>query len=84
MSLKMIYLAADIENSDEFHLSRLLLLLQACGKKSNKPVDGIMKLAKLDFLLRYPNCLVRVLKELKKDSLAESIGEEERNTIEVG
>ncbi len=83
MSLKMIYLAADIENSDEFHLSRLLLLLQACGKKSNKPVDGIMKLAKLDFLLRYPNCLVRVLKELKKDSLAESIGEEERNTIEA-
>lgn len=83
MSLKTIYLAADIENSDEFHLSRLLLLLQACGKKNNKPVDGIMKLAKLDFLLRYPNCLVRVLKALRKDSLAEGISEEERNTIEA-
>jgi hypothetical protein len=83
MSLKTIHLAANIENSDEFHLSRLLLLLKACGKRNNKPMDGIMKLAKLDFLLRYPNCLVRVLHALKKDGLAESISEEERNTIEA-
>ncbi len=83
MSLKTIHLAADIENSDDFHLSRLLLLLRACGKRSNKPVDGIMKLAKLDFLLRYPNCLVRVLKELNKGDLAANISEEERNTIEA-
>ncbi|MCP9858870.1 MULTISPECIES: hypothetical protein [unclassified Cyanobium] len=83
MSLKTIYLAAEIENSDEFHLSRLLILLKACGKRSNKPVDGIIKLAKLDFLLRYPNCLVRVLQELDKHDLAASISEEDRNTIEA-
>jgi hypothetical protein len=83
MSLKIVHLAAEIESSDDFHLSRILLLLKACSKRSNKPVDGIMKLAKLDFLLRYPNCLVRVLKELGSDSLAESIGEDERNTIEA-
>lgn len=83
MSLKIVRLAAEIESSDDFHLSRMLLLLKACSKRSNKPVDGIMKLAKLDFLLRYPNCLVRVLKALGKDSLADSIGEEERNTIEA-
>jgi len=83
MSLKTIYLAANIENSNEFHLSRLLLLLKACGKTSNKPIDGIMKLAKLDFLLRYPNCLVRVLKALEQDILTEGISEEERNTIEA-
>lgn len=83
MSLKIVHLAAEIESSDDFHLSRMLLLLKACSKRSNKPVDGIMKLAKLDFLLRYPNCLVRVLKALGKDSLAEGIGEEERNTIEA-
>lgn len=83
MSLKIVHLAAEIESSDDFHLSRMLLLLKACSKRSNKPVDGIMKLAKLDFLLRYPNCLVRVLKALGKDSLAEDISEEERNTIEA-
>lgn len=83
MSLKIVHLAAEIESSDNFHLSRMLLLLKACSKRSNKPVDGIMKLAKLDFLLRYPNCLVRVLKALGKENLADGIGEEERNTIEA-
>ena len=83
MSLKIIHLASEIESSDDFHLSRLLLLLKACSKRSNKPVDGIMKLAKLDFLLRYPNCLVRVLEHLGKKEAADSISEEERNTIEA-
>lgn len=83
MSLKIVHMAAAIESSDNFHLSRILLLLSACSKRSNRPVDGIMKLAKLDFLLRYPNCLVRVLEALDKDSLATGISEEERNTIEA-
>lgn len=83
MSLRMIHLAADIESSPEFHQARLLLLLKACGNRSNKPVDGIMKLAKLDFLLRYPNCLVRVLERLGKRKQAEQITDEERDTIEA-
>lgn len=83
MSLKIIHLASEIESSDDFHLSRLLLLLKACSKRSNKPVDGITKLAKLDFLLRYPNCLVRVLEHLGKKEAAGRISEEERNTIEA-
>ena len=83
MSLKIIHLASEIESSDDFHLSRLLLLLKACSKRSNKPVDGIMKLAKLDFLLRYPNCLVRVLENLGKKKEAISISREDRNTIEA-
>nr|MBR9812150.1 hypothetical protein [bacterium] len=83
MSLKTIHLAADIESSPEFHQARLLLLLKACGKRSNKPVDGIMKLAKLDFLLRYPNCLVRVLENLGRQKAADLITTEERDTIEA-
>ena len=82
MSLKIIHLASEIESSDNFHLSRLLLLLRACSKRSNKPVDGITKLAKLDFLLRYPNCLVRALENLGKKEVAKNISEEERHTIE--
>jgi len=83
MSLKAIYLASEIENSDEFHIARLLLLLKACSGRNNKPIDGIMKLAKLDFLLRYPNCLVRALTDLGRDKVAETISEDERNTIEA-
>lgn len=83
MSLRIIRLAAGIESSPEFHQARLLLLLKACGNRSNKPIDGIMKLAKLDFLLRYPNCLVRVLENLGMQEQAKQITEEERDTIEA-
>ena len=83
MSLKVIKLAASVENSDEFHLARLLLLIKACSGKSNRPINGIMKLAKLDFLLRYPNCLVRVLNKLGREKLANKINGSERNTIEA-
>jgi hypothetical protein len=83
MSLKVIHLAAEIENADDFHVARLLLLLKAAAGRSDKPVQGIMKLAKMDFLLRYPNCLVRVLKALGKQQATQSIPEDERNTIEA-
>lgn len=83
MSLKVVHLAAATEKSDDFHIARVLLLLAAASGRTNKPVDGIMKLAKLDFLLRYPNCLVRVLTALGKTSAAEEISEQERNTIEA-
>lgn len=66
MSLKLVHLASDIEHSDDFHVARLILLISAASGRSNKPVQGIMKLAKLDFLLRYPNCLVRARGRLGK------------------
>lgn len=83
MSLRIVTLAAEIETTDDFHLARLLILLRANAKRSDKPVNGIMKLAKLDFLLRYPNCLRRALLALGQKSEAESIPEAERNTIEA-
>ncbi|MCD0166387.1 hypothetical protein [Deinococcus sp. 12RED42] len=36
----------------EFHASRLVLLLSVCGKKGK--IEGLTKLAKLDFFVRYP------------------------------
>lgn len=83
MSLKVVSLAHAVEQSDEFHLARLLLLLKTAGGRSGKPVKGIMKLAKLDFLLRYPNCLVRTLHAQARSSDAQAIPEAERNTIEA-
>ena len=90
MSLHLIKSAAAIENTDEFHQARLLLLLNAAsGRGDNlKPVDGIMKLAKMDFLLRYPNCLARALDALParakpKRSADVVITEEDRDTVEA-
>ena len=83
MSLKLVHLAAEIECSDEFHVARLILLLKAAAGRSDKPIKGIMKLAKMDFLLRYPNCLARVLKAIGKEAKAQEIPTEELNTIEA-
>lgn len=42
----------------EFHAARLLLLLEFCG--ANGHIDGLTKLAKLDFFVRYPDFFNRV------------------------
>lgn len=82
MSLNLIRAIAISENSDEFHLGRLLLLLLAADNRKTKPIEGITKLAKLDFLLRYPTCLERALIVEKKKSEDVQIQQYERTTIE--
>jgi hypothetical protein len=88
MSLKIVKAAAQLEKQDDFHLARLLLLLNAYDSSSKNSIEGITKLAKLDFLLRYPTCLDRVLKsqtKAKSIKLAEAarpIEEKEVRTIE--
>jgi hypothetical protein len=37
----------------EFHAARLLLLLSICGRRGG--IDGLTKMAKLDFFARYPS-----------------------------
>lgn len=60
--LKLVRASAAAEASDEFHMARLLLLLDAVnGARENAVIDGIMKLAKLDFFLRYPSALPKAL-----------------------
>ena len=49
----------------EFHASRLLLLFNICGTANR--IEGLTKLAKLDFFVRYPSFFERI---------ATSVGEE--------
>ena len=83
MSLKLIQSTILVEADDNYHLVRLLLLLNAIDGGKNKPVNGLTKLAKLDFLLRYPNCLVRALEAINKDSSEARIEDFEKETIET-
>lgn len=70
------------ENETSYHLARLLLLLGAFAGR-DRTLDGLTKLAKLDFLLRYPVFLERLL---QADGLAWPKGAEptvaERNAVE--
>lgn len=55
----------------EFHAARLILLVSICGKKKRTTgfmrLDGLTKLAKLDFLVRYPEFYEKLAEHLKKD-----------------
>jgi hypothetical protein len=52
----------------ELHAARLLLLTLLCGKKlkgtQRARIEGLTKLAKLDFLVRYPEFFERLAKHL--------------------
>jgi DNA-binding PadR family transcriptional regulator len=48
----------------EFHAARLLLLFRICGTKDK--IDGLTKMAKLDFFVRYPQFFDRVCAHLRK------------------
>jgi len=48
----------------ETHAARILLLLKICGTKGE--IDGLTKLAKLDFFVRYPQFFAKVAKHLNK------------------
>jgi hypothetical protein len=48
----------DVDESLEFHAARLLLLIYYIGGAKRKQIEGRTKLAKLDFLVRYPTYLL--------------------------
>jgi hypothetical protein len=75
--------SADIEASDSLHLGRLLVLLEAfAGKDQTGTVDGLTKLAKLDFLLRYPVNLEKALTVRGRKGSEAKVADFERNSIE--
>lgn len=82
MAFELVRALAYTEIDDNLHMARLLLLLAAVGGKTNRPVDGITKLAKLDFLLRYPTCLERALLAVGQSSVTGLVQGFERTTIE--
>ena len=74
----------DLEGDHRLHQARLLVLLRAfAGKKNTSTIEGLTKLAKLDFLLRYPTYLERALAE-RRNGRPERVGvrEEERMSVE--
>src|SRR5688500_13339774 len=82
MSFNIIRAIAQSENNDDIHLGRLLLLIMTFENTRKKAIEGLTILAKLDFLLRYPNCLERALNAKKKDKGIANVQEYERTTIE--
>lgn len=72
-----------LEENDHLHLGRLLILLGAfAGKDGSGSIDGLTKLAKLDFLLRYPTYLEKALQNKKTSVTNLEIDDHERRSVE--
>lgn len=81
--MSLFHTLAKLEGSDDLHMARLLLLLNAyAGSEGSGTVDGLTKLAKLDFLLRYPVYLERALKARRASPEDAHVAEHERLSIE--
>lgn len=52
----------------ELHAGRLLMLLRFCGTANR--IEGLTKLAKLDFFVRYPDAFNTMAAHLKKEARA--------------
>lgn len=70
-----------LETNEEIHLGRIIVLLNEFSGKNKGEIEGLTKLAKLDFLLRYPVYLERALKTINK-TFKWPIREYERVSVE--
>ena len=68
---ELMEVVTSLERNDDIHLARILVLLKAFQERDQPALRGITKLAKLDFLLRYPSCLQTAL--MSRGVRAESI-----------
>lgn len=77
-------IVAWLESDDALQLGRLLVLLRAFGgRNGHQPVQGLTKLAKLDFLLRYPAYLERALAARGVLAQEPKVEDHERNSVEA-
>lgn len=82
MSLRIVRASILAEQDDALHEARLLLLLLHRADAGTGSIDGIMKLAKMDFLLRYPLYFQRLLNRIRVRPPSVPMREYEGNTVE--
>jgi len=81
--MTLLSIATSIDCNDSFHLSRLLVLIHVfAGKRDLDSLEGLTKLAKLDFLLRYPSYLERALEARHTRASAAEVRDFERDSVE--
>lgn len=80
----LFYILSSLEKDEHIHLGRLLILVWVFSGEDNKgEIEGLTKLAKLDFLLRYPTYLERALIQLKKNMQKAIPKDYERYSVEA-
>ncbi|MGD0158051.1 MAG: hypothetical protein ABSB50_18325 [Terracidiphilus sp.] len=72
-----------IDQSEGIHLARLLILIGAFEQPDRPAIEGITKLAKLDFLLRYPTYFERAVVKRGGSPPVGTVPDYERHTVEA-
>jgi len=77
-------IVTSLDRDEQMHLARLLLLLLAFDRNGDAPaIEGITKMAKLDFLLRYPSYFEKAMLARDVSPRRIPIEDYERNTVEA-
>lgn len=81
--MDLVQMVADLDQSPELDVARILLLLDAFAEDGQGgAIEGLTKLAKLDFLLRYPVMLERALKAKRRSTQEVQLQDHERHSVE--
>lgn len=81
--MDVVQVVADLDQSVDLHAARLLLLLAAFAEEGQVgAIEGMTKLAKLDFLLRYPVMLERALEAKGRSTREVRLEDHERYSVE--
>jgi hypothetical protein len=83
MALDFFELISSLDSNEDIHLARVLVLLDAFQRDDGPALFGITKLAKLDFLLRYPSCFEKAMIARKVSPKNLRVAEFEHATIET-
>lgn len=83
MSLDLVDIVTSLDRDEDVHLARILVLLRAFHRADAPAVEGITKLAKLDFLLRYPSCFEKAMQARGVSVKNIPVDDFERLTIEA-
>jgi hypothetical protein len=74
---------ANLDQATNLHVARLLILLDGFAEgQAGGPIEGLTKLAKLDFLLRYPVMLERSLSAKGRSIQGVQLEDFERLSVE--
>ncbi len=81
--MDLIRAISELESNDPLHEGRLLILLLAfAGDDKRGEIEGLTKIAKLDFLLRYPTFLQRALERKHRSTKNVVLQPHEERSVE--
>lgn len=81
--MDLVETIAELDSQPDLHVARLLMLILAFSNaEQGDAVEGLTKLAKLDFLLRYPVMLERALGAKGRSTRDVQLKDHERLSVE--